>query len=168
VLTGLGQHVANYGLVIPRLGNFVIAINETDAANLKKLYTDAAYLRTVGGVDSYQKFAAGKAMLGAGEGMAQGGGTGGGDGGGLLGGAGLGVGLGLAQQLIAAQQRPATADPGAPRTICNACGSSVSPGKFCGSCGRPLGAAPTCAACHAPLAPGAQFCGQCGQRRTQT
>ena len=74
VLKGLGQHVASYGLEIPRLGNFVIAIDEGDAANLKKLYTDAAYLRTVGGVDSYQKFAAGKAMLGAGEGMAKGGG----------------------------------------------------------------------------------------------
>ena len=40
---------------------------------MKRLYTDAAYLRTVGGVGNYQQFAAGKAMLGAGEGMAKGG-----------------------------------------------------------------------------------------------
>src|SRR5215510_5300407 len=47
VLAGLGEHVKGYGLVIQRLGNFVIDIGDGDAANLKKLYTDAAYLRTV-------------------------------------------------------------------------------------------------------------------------
>ncbi|HVS19959.1 MAG TPA: SPFH domain-containing protein, partial [Planctomycetota bacterium] len=81
VLKGLDAHVASYGLDIVRLGNFVIAIDEEDGDNLKRLYTDAAYLRTVGGVDSYQRVAAGKAMLGAGEGMAKGGGAGGGEGG---------------------------------------------------------------------------------------
>ena len=77
VLAGLDAHVSSYGIRIQRLGNFVIGIDEEDADNLKGLYTDAAYLKTVGGVDSYQRFAAGKAMLGAGEGMAQGGGAGG-------------------------------------------------------------------------------------------
>jgi membrane protease subunit (stomatin/prohibitin family) len=102
VLKGVAQHVEAYGIRIVRLGNFVIAIDEDDAQNLRRLYTDAAYLRTVGGVDQYQRFAAGKAMLGAGEGMAKGGGAGGGGegGAGLLGGAGLGVGLGMAQMLV--------------------------------------------------------------------
>ena len=68
---------------------------------VQPIYTDAAYLRTVGGVGAYREFAAGKAMLGAGEGMAKGGGGGeGGGGGGLMGGAGLGVGFGLAQMLV--------------------------------------------------------------------
>jgi len=90
VLAGLGEHVKSYGLNIPRLGNFVIDIEDADAVNLKKLYTDAAYLRTVGGVGNYQQFAAGKAMMGAGEGMAKGGGAGEG-GGPMLSGAGLAV-----------------------------------------------------------------------------
>ena len=104
VIAGLTQHVESYAIRIVRLGNFVIDIDEEDAANLKRLYTDAAYLKTVGGVGQYQQFAAGKAMMGAGEGMAKGG-SGGGEGGGggaggLLGGAGLGVGFGLAQMLV--------------------------------------------------------------------
>ena len=74
VLEGLVEHVRNYGIEVVRLGNFVVGIDEEDSENLKKLYTDAAYLRTVGGVAGYQQFAAGKAMMGAGEGMAQGGG----------------------------------------------------------------------------------------------
>ncbi|MCC7013476.1 MAG: SPFH domain-containing protein [Planctomycetes bacterium] len=167
VLAGLGTHVGTYGLVIARLGNFVIAIDTDDAANLKKLYTDAAYLRTVGGVDSYQKFAAGKAMLGAGEGMAKGGSSGGEGGGGLLGGAGLGVGLGLAQQMMSAQRPAAAADAGAPRTTCAACGASVAPGRFCGACGKELSSAGKafCAGCGGALTPDARFCGQCGRKR---
>ena len=46
-------------------------------------------------MQGYQQFAAGKAMMGAGEGMAKGGGDGGG-GNPMLGGAGLGVGMGMA------------------------------------------------------------------------
>lgn len=166
VLAGLAQHVASYGLAIPRLGNFVVAIADEDAANLKKLYTDAAYLRTVGGVDSYQKFAAGKAMLGAGEGMAKGGGAGG-DSGGLLGGAGLGVGLGLAQQLMNAP-RPTAAAESPARVPCGSCGASVAPGKFCAACGKELASragAGFCAGCGAALAGDAHFCAQCGRKR---
>lgn len=175
VLTGLGTHVSSYGLAVARLGNFVIAINDDDAANLKKLYTDAAYLRTVGGVDSYQKFAAGKAMLGAGEGMAKGGGGGGDGGGGLLGGAGLGVGLGLAQQMMSAQRPSASEAPVAPaavgvaKVLCGACGASVSPGKFCGACGKDLASAKPsvgfCAGCGSALAADSRFCAQCGKAR---
>ncbi len=171
VLKGLDAHVATYGLDIVRLGNFVIAIDEEDAANLKRLYTDAAYLRTVGGVDSYQRFAAGKAMLGAGEGMAKGGGEGGGAAsGGLLGGAGLGVGFGLAQMLVRDQRGGEVLAPAAPGMTCGSCGATVPPGKFCSACGKDLqGAKPpgsaSCSGCGAPLAPNAQFCGQCGRQR---
>ena len=63
VLDGVGRHVESYGVRIVRLGNFVVAIDEEDGDNLKRLYTDAAYLRTVGGVQAYQQFAAGKAMI---------------------------------------------------------------------------------------------------------
>ena len=176
VLAGMAKHVESYGLLIARLGNFVIAIDDEDADNLKKLYTDAAYLKTVGGVGAYQQFAAGKAMMGAGEGMAKGGGEGGGGGGagGLLGGAGLGVGFGLAQMLV--RDGAGGADRLAPAVggiVCPSCHQSTAPGKFCGHCGSDLQAAEQpasspaafCTGCGSPLGPDAGFCGQCGQKR---
>ncbi len=174
VLQGLDQHVTTYGIDIVRLGNFVIDIDQDDASNLKRLYTDAAYLKTVGGVGQYQRFAAGKAMMGAGEGMAQGGGGGGGEGGGvggLLGGAGLGVGFGLAQMLVRDQQGGQTLAPATAGIVCPACHTSVSPGRFCSHCAHEFeqqeesGASGYCAGCGAPLAADARFCGQCGQGR---
>jgi membrane protease subunit (stomatin/prohibitin family) len=171
VLAGLGEHARHYGIVIARLGNFVIDVDEADAANLKKLYTDAAYLRTVGGVGNFQQFAAGKAMLGAGEGMAKGGGAGEG-GNAMLGGAGLAVGMGMAQMMAAGAQRPAAGGgTTAVGVVCPSCGASVAPGKFCASCGKELAIAPaaattaTCTGCGAPLAPEAKFCAACGRKR---
>ncbi len=174
VLEGVARHVANYGIQITQLGNFVIAIDEEDATNLKKLYTDAAYLRTVGGVGNYQQFAAGKAMLGAGEGMAKGGGGGSGDGagGGLLGGAGLGVGVGMAQMLIKDRQGGEVLAPAAAGVVCAACHKPVPPGRFCAACGTELKAtepekapATFCTGCGSPVGPDAKFCGQCGAKR---
>jgi membrane protease subunit (stomatin/prohibitin family) len=175
VLAGLGQHVSAYGLRIVRLGNFVIAIDDQDAVNLKKLYTDAAYLKTVGGVGAFQQFAAGKAMIGAGEGMSKGGGAGaGGEGGasGLLGGAGLGVGFGLAQMLVKDKDGGQTLAPATPGVTCPECHAAVPPGKFCGQCGATLApktppkasAAGFCSDCGSPLAADAKFCGQCGKK----
>ena len=174
VLGGLTHHVESYGIAIVRLGNFVIGIDEEDAANLKRLYTDAAYLRTVGGVDRYQQFAAGKAMMGAGEGMARGGGPGGegaGGGGGLLGGAGLGVGFGLAQMLVRDQRGGDVLAPAASGVICPGCMTSVPPGRFCNQCGKelkqeePAKAVGTfCTSCGSPIGPDARFCGQCGNK----
>jgi len=120
VLAGVKKYVEPYGVRVPQLGNFVLGIKDEDEKNLKKLYTDAAYVRMAGGMQGFQQFAAGKAMLGAGEGMAQGGGEGGG-GGALLGGAGLGVGFGMAgmfqQQAMGAQQQqmPQQGQPGFPQ-----------------------------------------------------
>lgn len=113
VIEGIKRHVDDYGLSILRIGNFTIAINDEDSKNLKKLYTDAAYVRMAGGMQGYQQFSAGKAMMGAGEGMAKGGGSGGG-GGALLGGAGLGVGFGMAgmfQQQMQPQQQQQQGPP---------------------------------------------------------
>jgi len=171
VLTGLADHVKSYGIVIARLGNFVIDVDDADAVNLKKLYTDAAYLRTVGGVGNYQQFAAGKALMGAGEGMAKGGSgaTGGGGDNAMLGGAGLAVGMGMAQMMSGTQRPASGGGTTAVGIVCPACGASVAAGKYCSSCGKELKpAAPastTCPGCGAPMAADAKFCGQCGKKR---
>ena len=130
----------------PTRAQLMLGIDDEDAENLKKLYTDAAYLKTVGGVGNYQKFAAGKAMMGAGEGMAKGGGGGGegegGGAGGLLGGAGLGVGFGLAQMLVRDQAGGERLAPVTPGVQCGSCGTAVSPGRFCSACGTELAQKP--------------------------
>ncbi len=163
VLGAVDTHVTSYGLKIARLGNFVIAIDETDAANLKKLYTDAAYLRTVGGVGAYKEFAAGKAMLGAGEGMAKGGGGGeGGGAGGLLGGAGLGVGLGLAQQMMNQQNQQQRAPEGFGAGVV---GGAAAGGAAGGGGAAPAAGAKYCFSCGTALPGGAKFCPSCGQKQ---
>ncbi|MFT4649434.1 MAG: membrane protease subunit (stomatin/prohibitin family) [Glaciecola sp.] len=166
VLAGMAAHVADYGVRIVRFGNFVVGIDEDDADNLKDLYRDAAYLKTVGGVDQYQKFAAGKAMMGAGEGMAKGGGGGGGDSG-LLQGASLGVGLGMAQMLVRDHRGGASLEPATPGVLCGSCMATVSAGKFCSACGESLLKKPAssdrhCGDCGETLSNDARFCTSCG------
>lgn len=172
VIGRMDNHVSDYGIDVVRFGNFVIGIDDEDADNLKSLYRDAAYLRTVGGVDGYQKFAAGKAMMGAGEGMAKGGGgDGGGGAGGMLGGAGMGIGFGLAQMLVRDNQGGETLAPAAAGVTCGSCSASVAPGKFCSACGSEMKPAAKdsgtsfCTGCGEALAPGAKFCGGCGSKQ---
>jgi membrane protease subunit (stomatin/prohibitin family) len=188
VLQGVVKYVAPYGVSIPQMGNFVISIKEEDESNLKKLYTDAAYVRMAGGMQGFGQFAAGKAMMGAGEGMAKGGGGGDGGGNGMLGGAALGVGFGMAQmfgqQSTAANQpqqpsQGGTQPQGAPGALqgtnapekqsagvtCGACNRVVAPGKFCAECGAALAPKPKfCANCGFKLEGGAKFCPECGTK----
>lgn len=167
VLKRVMPHVEDYGIEIARLGNFVIGIDEEDADNLKTLYRDAAYLKTVGGVENYQRFAAGKAMMGAGKGMAAGGGGGEGAASGLLGGAGLGVGLGMAQMLVRDPRGGERLAPATPGTACPSCSAVVAPGRFCSACGeslrREVPSGSFCTACGEAMAPDGRFCGSCGE-----
>ncbi|MEO6953571.1 MAG: SPFH domain-containing protein [Polyangia bacterium] len=119
VITGVQPQLAPYGMKAVRLGNFVVSMKDEDEAQLKALYKDAAQMRLAssGNVGAYQQFAAGKAMMGAGEGMAKGGGEGGGNP--MLGGAALGVGVGMAQmfnQQANNQQAPQTPAAAAPQS----------------------------------------------------
>jgi membrane protease subunit (stomatin/prohibitin family) len=174
VIEGCKPHLAPYGMKVVRLGNFVVAIKEEDEVQLKQLYKDAAQIRMAGGMQGYQQFAAGKAMMGAGEGMSKGGG---GDGGNpMLGGAGLGVGMGMAamfqqnanqmaQQQAAPQQQQAPAG-GVGQITCGKCGAKTAPGKFCAECGQPLAEKKQfCSECGKPMNPGAKFCGECGAKQ---
>lgn len=176
VIEGCKPHLSPYGMKVVRLGNFVVAIKEEDEVQLKQLYKDAAQIRMAGGMQGYQQLAAGKAMMGAGEGMAKGGGDGGG-GNPMLGGAGLGVGMGMAamfqqnanqqnqQQQQAPQQQSAPAG-GVGQVTCGKCGAKTAPGKFCAECGQALAEKKQfCSECGKPMNPGAKFCGECGAKQ---
>ncbi len=117
-------HLQSYGMRVVRLGNFVVSIKEEDEQTLKQMYKDAAQLKmagnNAGNLGAFQQFAAGKAMMSAGDGMARGGGGGDNP---MVTGAGLGMGMAMAnmfsqqnqphaQQQVA--QAPAAAVPTAP------------------------------------------------------
>lgn len=175
VIEGCKPHLSPYGMKVVRLGNFVVAIKDEDDAQLKQLYKDAAQIRMAGGMQGYQQLAAGKAMMGAGEGMAKGGGDGGGGSNPMLGGAGLGVGMGMAamfnqnaqnQQQPPQQQQPTAPAGGVGQVTCGKCGMKTAPGKFCAECGQALAEKKAfCSECGKPMNPGAKFCGECGAKQ---
>jgi membrane protease subunit (stomatin/prohibitin family) len=175
VIEGCKPHVSPYGMKVVRLGNFVVAIKEEDEVQLKQLYKDAAQIRMAGGMAGYQQLAAGKAMMGAGEGMAKGGGDGGSNP--MLGGAGLGVGMGMVamfnqnaqnqqQQNQQQPQQPTAPAGGVGQVTCGKCGAKTAPGKFCAECGQALAEKKAfCSECGKPMAPGTKFCGECGAKQ---
>ncbi|MBI2704774.1 MAG: SPFH domain-containing protein [Actinobacteria bacterium] len=169
-ITAANQQLAEYGMTIVRMGNFDVNLDDEDEERLKGLAKDTAYSRLAG---SYQNYAAGSAMIGAGEGFSKGGGG--------LDGAFLGVGMGMAgnmnnQQLAQpAAPPPAPGFPGGgggyaaagtaagPAVACPNCNASNAPGaKFCANCGQAMGQRQFCTNCGAEMAPGARFCGECG------
>src|SRR5437870_3463616 len=68
------RNVNSYGLQIVRLGNFTITLKPEDEDKLKGFLKDVQYTKLAGG---FQQYAAGEAMLGAGQGFAPGPGQGG-------------------------------------------------------------------------------------------
>lgn len=133
---------------------------------------DARYVQQLAG-GNFGQYAAGRAMMGAGEGMAKGG-----EGGGpMMAGAGMGAGFGMAQAMVgafaqppaqaqqpAAAARPAAAPaPSGALVACPQCQANVVPGKFCAECGASLAPKPKfCPSCGTEGAPGAKFCQNCG------
>jgi membrane protease subunit (stomatin/prohibitin family) len=175
------EQLTSYGLVIVRMGNFDVNLSDEDEATLKGLAKDTAYSRLAG---SFQQYASGAMMKGAGEGMAKGGGA--------TGGAFIAAGMGLGGQ-AAAPMQPGPPPPPAPGfagggggytgtapggggqsgqsaegadgVVCANCHTTnVAGAKFCVSCGTSL-APPkvVCANCEAENAVGARFCANCGQ-----
>jgi membrane protease subunit (stomatin/prohibitin family) len=122
--------------------------------------------RYTGLAGSYQGYAAGRAMIGAGEGMASGGDAG-------LAGAGaqMAIGVGMANWMQqGAVVRAAIPEPVAPvvaagtRLTCPKCSAQVPSGKFCQECGSALAVAPPkrfCTGCGAEVGK-AKFCANCG------
>ena len=147
--------IASYGLTIVRMGNFDVNLAEEDEARLKTLAKDVSYTRLAGG---FQQYAAGEALLGAGEGMAQGGGA--------VQGAFLAAGLGLGGQMVqpaaapAAAPAPAVAPAAAPAA---AAGAAAAGGVACAACQVVSQAGSRfCSGCGAALAPATVHCTQCG------
>jgi membrane protease subunit (stomatin/prohibitin family) len=168
-VTGGNTRLADYGLTLVRLTNFVISLDDETEAELRRLAKDTAYSRLAGG---FQQYAAGEMALGAGEGMAKGGAG--------VSGAFLGAGLGLGG---AAAQQPAPPGPPPPpapavagggageasqqqatTVSCPSCQASNPAGaRFCAACGASLAPqAATCPTCHTANSAGARFCSSCG------
>lgn len=131
----------------------------------QKYQQDARYVQNLAG--NYQNYAAGQAVIGAGQGMAS-------HGVGSGGVAGLGVqmavGMNMANQMQgggapgAPPQFPvAQATPAAAQATCSKCGVRQPQGKFCSECGTPLAAAKKfCTSCGGELSATAKFCANCG------
>ena len=83
--------VVTFGISLIRMGNFDVNLSEEDETQLKGLAKDTAYSRLAG---SFQQYASGEMMKGAGEGMSKGGGA--------VGGAFIGVGMGILGWIAAA------------------------------------------------------------------
>ncbi len=178
VLAAVAGNLDPYGLAVARMGNFELNIDDEDAARLKTLSKDVAYTRLTG---SFTTYAAGEALLGAGEGMAKGGGganaalfaTG-------LGMGGLGAGafqqapppgtpqlppLPGPQPQQPQQNAPAAAAPWTQPPQPQSGSATPEAGANCAECGNgPLSAsAKFCPHCGSPVrAPQPSFCSGCG------
>ncbi len=151
---------------------------------------DARYVQQLAG--NYNNYAAGQAMMGAGQGMAQGGGNAGV----ALMGAQMAAGVGMANAIGGGMygqgQQPGYGQPqfqpqfqgGAPNpqapqqpqqaatpaqaaggmVTCGGCKANVPMGKFCQECGGTLASKKFCTGCGGELTGGAKFCAGCGTK----
>src|SRR5207253_11502305 len=156
------RNIKSHGLQIVRLGNFTITLKPEDEEKLKTFLKDVQYAKLAGG---FQQYAAGQAMIGAGQGLAQGPGQGGG-----VNPAFLGVGLGVGG-LVAGQMGQTVAAGGQIQVRCPQCHAlNAETARYCNSCGQslqpapaPVGATIACPHCQAQNAATARFCTSCGQ-----
>lgn len=154
VLQQTNTALYEYGLRIPRMGNFDITLDPQDADRLKRLAKDLKYIGIVG---DFQRYAVGELALGAGQGFAH-------DGTGAEGGfLGTALGLNAVQSMGTPRSDPAPA-PASEQPVCSACRTTnPADARFCMSCGKPLGRQPRrCRSCDAVLPETATFCTSCG------
>lgn len=123
---------------------------------------DQKYVQNLAG--NYQSYAAGQAMIGAGQGFAAHGVDGGVAGAGMQ----MAIGVGMAQQMSGAMQPQAHAapqpqfTPGGAQVTCVKCSTRQPGGKFCAECGTALAQAKKfCTGCGQETG-AAKFCANCG------
>jgi membrane protease subunit (stomatin/prohibitin family) len=176
------------GVRILEIGELKISVSDEDQARIDELQDQMAQAKVKARVakigvsqaeaeaqqrqfelsqaGSYQSYAVGHAMIGAGEGMSKGMGEGG-----VAGvGAQMAVGVGMAgwMQHNAPAQPSTAAAPSTARVACPSCRAEVPSGKFCQECGSALAAVPAkrfCASCGSELG-AAKFCSNCGTQAT--
>lgn len=130
----------------------------------QKYGQDARYVQNLAG--NFQNYAAGQAMIGAGQGMATHGVEGGVAGAGIQ----MAMGVNMANQFAGAYQPQPQAPtsqpqftPGGAQVTCSKCNTRQPGGKFCAECGTQL-AQPKkfCTGCGQETGPAAKFCANCG------
>jgi membrane protease subunit (stomatin/prohibitin family) len=128
----------------------------------QKYAQDARYVQNLAG--NFNNYAAGQAMIGAGQGMAAHGVDGGIAGAGVQ----MAVGVNMASAMAGAMSPQAAPpqpqfSPGGAVTVCVKCNTKQPGGKFCAECGTAL-AQPKryCTGCGHELLATAKFCAQCG------
>ncbi|WP_280422978.1 SPFH domain-containing protein [Nocardia carnea] len=164
VLQQTNTALYEYGLRVPRLGNFDITLAPEDADRLKRLAKDVTYIRLAG---DFRQYAAGEMALGAGQGLA----TGHGHDGGFLG-AALGINALQQSNPPAPGGRPASPwqhrehaeQPTPQRGLPPGTGSAQLPGGSASGGSRSEAAAPVCTGCATVNPEGANFCVNCGIR----
>ncbi|MGF6887628.1 membrane protease subunit (stomatin/prohibitin family) [Nocardia sp. GAS34] len=158
VLSRTNLALYEYGLRIPRMGNFDITLTPEDSERIKRLAKDRTYIRLTG---DFGRYAAGELALGAGQGMARGGE-------GFL---STAMGFGALGSARTPWSSPAAAvgaphdSPAAPaaQPHCPDCHSAnPADARYCQQCGAPLGGPRRCADCGAELAATARYCIGCG------
>ncbi|MEC3920226.1 SPFH domain-containing protein [Nocardia sp. CDC160] len=147
-----------YGLRIPRLGNFDLTLAPEDADRLKRLAKDLTYIRLAG---DFQRYAAGELALGASQGLAHGESRADGN---LI---GTTLGLNAIRQNleIGAGVHPASV-ASSEQQVCMRC-RTVNAGhaRFCIECGEKIERRSTGRRCRCgnELPTAARFCPECGQ-----
>lgn len=131
----------------------------------QKYNQDAKYVQNLAG--NYNNYAAGQAMIGAGQGMAVHGVEGGVAGAGIQ----MAMGVNMANAMAGAMNQPQAAppqsapqfSPGGATVTCAKCNAKQPGGKFCAECGTAL-AQPKkfCTGCGQELIGPAKFCANCG------
>ncbi|MCU1645966.1 MAG: uncharacterized protein JWN03_6241 [Nocardia sp.] len=157
VLRSTNLTLYEYGLRIPRMGNFDLTLAPEDADRLKRLAKDVTYIRLAG---DFQRYAAGELALGASQGLAHGGAQTDGN---LLGTA-LGLNAIRPSLTDGADRQPARAVDSGPQ-VCPKCRTGNPAGaRFCVECGDRIDLAPAARHCHCghELASAAKFCSHCG------
>jgi membrane protease subunit (stomatin/prohibitin family) len=134
----------------------------------QKYSQDAKYVQNLAG--NYNNYAAGQALIGAGQGMA----THGVEGGGIAGaGVQMAMGVNMANQMSGAMQpgqqpqfnqpQQPQFTPGGAQVVCSKCQTKQPGGKFCQECGNALAQAKKfCTGCGTEIIPGQKFCANCG------